>query len=195
MGGNEGGWGRHWKKLAMAVVLAVGLPALGGVVARAQTLSPVPQEHGRPNLLTNPGATPGATSGANLLYKLDREFSEATAQGGGKAFASWFAPDGVTLGNGNPPVVGRDAIAAVATWSPQEYRLTWTTAGARMNRERDYGFTWGTYTGVVKAKNGDVSRKTGRYILVWKKQADGQWKVELDASNTGPAKDDCCRLQ
>lgn len=174
----------------MAVALGSGLLALGWSAAVAQTLSPVPQEHSQPNLLTNPGATPGV----GLLYKLDREFSEATAKGGGKAFASWFAPDGVTLGNGNPPVEGRDAIAAVATWSPEEYQLTWTTAGARMSREGDYGFTWGTYTGVVKGKDGDVSRKTGRYILVWKKQADGQWKVELDASNTGSAKDDCCRL-
>lgn len=184
------GFGIQFIQRAMIAGIAAGLLTLAAPVARAQTLSPVPQEHRGPNLLTNPTATPGV----QLLYRLDREFSDATAKGGGKAFASWFAPDGVTLGDGKPPVEGQGAIAAVATWSPKEYQLTWTAAGARMSPAGDYGFTWGTYTGVVKDKDGDVSRKTGRYILVWKKQADGQWMVELDASNTGPAKDDCCRL-
>lgn len=194
MGQKATGWRMHWRAVAAAVVLAVVLPVLSAPVAAAQTLSPVPQERRGPNLLTDPGATPEEARGVELLYKLDREFSDATAKGGGKAFASWFAPDGVTLGDGRPPVEGQGAIAAVATWAPSEYQLTWAAAGARMSPEGDYGFTWGTYTGVVKDKDGDVSRKTGRYILVWKRQMGGQWRVELDASNTGPAKDDCCRL-
>ncbi len=194
MGGKRGGsgmdWRRRWAGKAGVAVLGAGM--LGGVLPGVgqMTLSPVPQPSKQGNLLTNPGRTPGV----QLLYRLDREFSEATAKGGGKAFASWFAPDGVTLGDGKAPVEGQGAIAAVATWSPAEYQLTWTTAGARMSPDGDYGFTWGEYTGVVKGEGGDASRERGRYILVWKKQAEGQWKVELDASNTGPAKDDCCRL-
>lgn len=192
MGGRSGGfgmqWRRRWAGKAVVAVLAGGVLGAGFPAVGQMTLSPVPPAAKQGNLLTNPGATPGV----QLLYRLDREFSEATAKGGGKAFASWFAPDGVTLGDGKAPVEGRGAIAALATWSPEEYQLTWTTAGARMSPEGDYGFTWGEYTGVVQGEA--VSRKTGRYIMVWRKQADGQWKVELDASNTGPAKDDCCRL-
>jgi uncharacterized protein (TIGR02246 family) len=181
----------HWMRRKIFFAVAAAGLVFGAAPGWGQTtLSPVPQQQTEPNLLTNPAAT----AGVDLLYRLDKEFSDATAQGGGKAFASWFAPDGVTLGDGKPPVEGREAIAAVATWSPQEYQLTWTTAGARMSPAGDYGFTWGTYTGVVKDEAGNASRKTGRYILVWKKQTDGHWKVELDASNTGPAKDDCCRL-
>lgn len=177
-------------KRIIAVVLAGVLGAWASPVSGQMTLSPVPQQEKQPNLLTNPAAT----TGTQLLYRLDKEFSDATAQGGGKAFASWFAPNGMTLGNGKPPVEGQRAIAALATWSPADYQLSWVTAGARMSPAGDYGFTWGTYTGVVKGAVGEMSRKTGRYIIVWKNQSDGQWKVELDASNTGPAKDDCCRL-
>lgn len=179
----------HWMRRKIFFAMVAGALLFGVLPVWGQsTLSPVPEQPTGPSLLTNPAAS----TGVDLLYRLDKEFSEATAKGGGKAFASWFAPDGVTLGDGKPPVEGQGAIAAVATWSPQEYELTWTAAGARMSPAGDYGFTWGTYTGVVTGEPG--GRKTGRYILVWKKQADGRWKVELDASNTGPAKDDCCRL-
>lgn len=189
MGQKSSGYGAGLGRKVILAGVVVGLLWVVLAPARGQmTLSPVPKEDGQANLLTNPVAKPGVA----LLYRLDREFSEATAKGGGKAFASWFAEDGVTLGDGRPPVEGQGAIAAVATWSPKDYQLTWKAAGARMSPDGDYGFTWGTYTGVVTGEQGGP--KTGRYILVWKKQGDGQWKVELDASNTGPAKDDCCRL-
>lgn len=148
--------------------------------------SPAPQNG---NLLTNPGMSPGE----QFLYQLDEKFSAETAKGGGAAFASWFAPDAVTLANGKAPVVGHDAIAAQATWSPQSYQLTWTPEGARLGPGGDMGFTWGHYQGVSKDQEGNPVTTSGRYITVWKKQPDGQWKVAMDASNDGPP-EDCCRL-
>lgn len=142
------------------------------------------------NLLTNPGVTPGA----EFLYQLEAKFAADTAKGGGKAFAAWFAPDAVTLANGKAPVVGSDAIAAAATWSPESYQLTWTPEGGRMAAGGDMGFTWGRYQGVAKDAEGNTVKTSGRFMTVWKKQPDGTWKVELDASNEGPA-EDCCRVR
>lgn len=162
-----------------------------GATASAQMLqppadTPAPQDG---NLLTNPGVSPGE----QFLYQLDEKFAAETAKGGGAAFASWFAPDAVTLANGKAPVVGHDAIAAQATWTPQSYQLTWTPEGARLGPGGDMGFTWGHYQGVSKDAEGNPVTTSGRYITVWKKQPDGQWKVALDASNDGPP-EDCCRL-
>src|ERR1700685_2548152 len=55
-----------------------------------------------PNPLTQPTLTPGMTH----LMELETQFAAAVAAGGGKAFASWFADEGVTLANGRPPVIG-----------------------------------------------------------------------------------------
>jgi ketosteroid isomerase-like protein len=142
------------------------------------------------NALTDPGVSPGA----EFLYQLEAKFAADTLQGGGRAFASWFAPDAVTLANGKAPVVGRETIAAGATWSPESYRLTWTPEGARMGAGGDMGFTWGHYEGVARDSQGNAVKTSGRYMTVWKKQADGSWKVEMDASNEGPA-EDCCRVR
>lgn len=142
------------------------------------------------NLLTNPGMTPGQ----QFLYQLDEKFSAETAKGGGAAFSSWFAPNAVTLAEGKAPVVGRDAIAAQATWKPQSYHLTWTPEGARMGPSGDMGVTWGHYESVaVEDSEGHTLTRSGRYMTVWEKQPDGQWKVALDASNDGPP-EGCCSL-
>ena len=142
------------------------------------------------NALTNPGLSPQV----QFLYGLEAKFAAETAKGGGKAFSSWFAPDAVTLADGAAPVVGHDAIASHATWTPEAYQLKWTPEGARMSASGDMGFTWGHYEGDSKDAQGNPVKKTGRYMTVWKKQPDGTWKVELDASNDGPA-EDCCRLK
>lgn len=160
---------------------------------QAQMLQPPasqPATNTTGNLLTDPRLSPGA----DFLYQLEAKFAADTLKGGGAAFASWFAPDAVTLANGKAPVIGHDAIAAGATWSPENYRLTWTPEGARMAPGGDMGFTWGRYEGAAKDNEGNTVTTSGRYMTVWKKQPDGSWKVEMDASNDGPA-EDCCRVR
>lgn len=131
----------------------------------------------------NPTISPGALE----LVKLEGEFENAVAKGGGKTFASWFADDGVTLNNGQPAVRGQRAIAAHATWDPKDYQLTWYAEGAQMGPAGDTGFTWGHYEAHGKDSNGAPIATSGRYITFWKK-VGGHWKVALDASaNDAPA--------
>jgi ketosteroid isomerase-like protein len=143
------------------------------------------------SLLTQPTLNPGAL----VLMDLERRFAADVANGGGKAFGSWFADDAVSLSNGRPAVLGRGPIAAGANWDPKIYQLTWTPAGAQMGPSNDMGFTWGHYEGRSKDIHGEPVVVTGRYITVWKKSADGSWKVAMDASaQEPPSSGDCCAL-
>lgn len=173
-----------------AVVLASCLTFCAA--SRAQLLNPPSSTE--PASQANPLTDPGLSPGVEFLYKLEAEFAADTAKGGGRAFAAWFAPDAVTLANGKAPVVGHDAIAAEATWSPESYQLTWTPEGGRMAANGDMGFTWGQYHGTAKDAEGNPVKTTGRYMTVWRKQPDGSWKVEMDASNDGPPLD-CCSVR
>jgi ketosteroid isomerase-like protein len=174
-----------------AFIVSAGLLLCVGV--RAQMLQP-PAAQPQSNPVGNPLTDPGVTPGAEFLYSLEARFAADTSKGGGRAFGSWFAPDAVTLANGKAPVVGHDAIAAQATWSPESYQLIWTPEGARMASSGDMGFTWGHYEGVSRDLEGNSVKTTGRYMTVWKRQPDGTWKVEADASNEGPP-EDCCRVR
>jgi ketosteroid isomerase-like protein len=146
-------------------------------------------------VISNPLSQPTLTPGALVLLELEGRFSQAVAEGGGKAFGNWFAEDGVTLNNGKPAILGRTAIAAQAQWDPKTYQLSWTPQGAQMGPSNDMGFTWGHYEGHSKDKNGEPVVISGRYFTVWKKLPNGSWKVALDASADEPAATgECCVL-
>lgn len=140
--------------------------------------------------LTQPTLSPGVL----LLLALDVQFSKDVAKGGGLAFAGWFAEDSLTLNNGKTPVYGKMSIAAVASWDPKQYQLTWQPLGGQMGPSGDMGFTWGHYDGRSKDRNGNDVTTGGRYMTVWKKMPDGKWKVALDASAEEPPAGDCCTL-
>lgn len=180
-------------KLLCFLLIATGAAFVPGAAAQiGSSLDPLASPaQASPNALTQPTLSPGVI----LLMELEAKFEKDVIAGGGKAFASWFAPDGMTLANGKPPVVGREAIAAQALWSPKDYQLTWTPEGGQMSPQGDMGFTWGHYEGRSKDQNGNPVVTTGRYMTVWKKQPDGTWKVALDSSaDAPPAANECCTL-
>lgn len=157
--------------------------------ARTQQLDPL--SHPSPAIpLTHPELSPGVLE----LLTLDGEFAQSVAKGGGAAFGSWFADDGMTLNNGKDPVLGKARVAASANWDPKQYQLTWQPLGGQMGPDGNMGFTWGHYEGHSRdAKGNDVSTH-GRYITVWKK-VNGKWKVALDAgADEPPAAGECCTL-
>ena len=146
----------------------------------------------RPAIIT-PLTQPNLTPEILTLFELEGRFAQAVAKGGGKAFAEWFADDAVALNNGRAPVLGRTGIARDAQWKPADYQLTWVPEGAQMGPSNDMGFTWGHYDGHSRDKAGQPVVTSGRYITVWRKQPNGQWKVVLDASADEPPTS-CCTL-
>lgn len=166
------------------------LGLLSGRPLGAQLPMPGPEPAG-PNPLVDSTMAPGKM----LLFDLERRFAKDVAERGGAGFASWFADDGVALGNGASPVVGRVAIARSANWSPAAYQLTWTPTDALMGPSGDMGYTWGHFEGRSKDTNGNPVTTSGRYITIWRRQSDGSWKVALDAGANEPAEaGECCRL-
>ena len=182
----------EWRALAVGVALA-GLLAMGGLREGWGQIG-LPgggQEQSAPNPLMDPTAKPGKV----LLFDLEARFAKDTKDRGGAGFASWFAEDGVALGNGQLPVIGRVAIEKSANWLPQAYQLTWTPTDAQMGPSGDMGYTWGHFEGRSKDAASNPVLTSGRYMTIWRKQADGSWKVVLDAGANEPAASgDCCKL-
>lgn len=185
---------RRLSSLGFVLCAAMALPLAAQTAPGPVAAAPGFDALTRPSA-TSPLAEPTLSPGVLLLLELEGRFSKAVSAGGGKAFASWFADDAVTLNNGRPAVLGKTAIAAQAQWDPKTYQLTWAPQGAQMGPSNDMGFTWGHYEGHSKDKNGQPVVISGRYFTVWKKVADGSWKVALDASaDEPPAAGECCTL-
>jgi ketosteroid isomerase-like protein len=174
------------------ICAAVASLAIGFAPAAAHAQLPEPgAAQSAPNPLTDSTVKPGKM----VLFDLEARFARDVKEKGGAAFADWFADDGVALGNGAAPSIGKVAIAKSATWSPKDYQLTWTPTDAVMGPSGDMGYTWGHYEGRSKDANGNPVLTSGRYMTIWRKEPDGNWKVVLDAgANDAPEAGACCKL-
>lgn len=171
---------------ALTLIAASAMPA----AAVAQLSLPSSSGSTAPNPLSDPTAKPGKV----MLFDLEARFAKDVAQRGGAGFASWFAEDGVLLGNGEAPVVGRVAIEKSSNWLSNDYQLTWTPTDAVLGPSGDIGYTWSHYEGHSKDVNGNPVVTTGRFITIWRKQHDGSWKIVLDAGSNEPVTGgDCCK--
>ena len=178
------------KMCFFVMALVVSMAGLDPATAFGQLLEPGSQSS-LPNPLTDTTVKPGKM----LLFDLEARFAKDVAERGGAGFADWFADDGVALGNGAAPKIGKIAIAKSANWSPKDYQLTWTPTDALMGPSGDMGYTWGHYEGRSKDSHGNPVLTSGRYITMWRKEPDGNWKVVLDAGANEPAgAGDCCKL-
>jgi ketosteroid isomerase-like protein len=65
--------------------------------------------------------------------------------------------------------------------------LRWQPTRAEILIPGDLGFTTGRYERRAKNKEGKVEVEHGTYVSVWRKQADGSWKIILDTGNADPA--------
>jgi ketosteroid isomerase-like protein len=116
------------------------------------------------------------------LLNVDREFSEMSVESGMKQAFYDYADDSVVLLQPNiPPVRGKQAMKKLHEAYPDEgFVLSWEPIGGSISGSGDLGYTFGTFK---MATDADSIISTGKYVSIWKKQADGSWKFVLDAGN------------
>jgi len=100
--------------------------------------------------------------------------------------AALYMADATLLPIAEPAVVGRAAIE-------QEWAKVYGIPGFR-NRARitrlevagsgDLGFTQGTYESTMTGADGRPVVEGGKWVTVWRRDADGQWRVATDIANT-----------
>src|SRR5437016_11620178 len=94
---------------------------------------------------------------------------------------SFYADDATVLPPNQPMVTSKTGIRNL--WKGFLESLTdisWKTSRVEMAKSGDMGYLIGTYTMTMK----DGTKDTGKYCEVWKKQADGKWKVAADILNS-----------
>lgn len=116
--------------------------------------------------------------------EVDRAFSRLSQEKGEAiAFVTFAAPDATMLPMNLMPVQGRDAIRELMSGGPAAV-LTWEPKAAGIAASGDLGYTWGFYE--ARKADGTGPVKKGKYITVWRKQADGSWKFVVDGGNSNP---------
>jgi ketosteroid isomerase-like protein len=117
------------------------------------------------------------------LLSADREFANASkSEGAVKAYQSYVSADAMRLlRNGHLPFTNKDA--SVGFLSDKSVSMTWEPLKAVVARSADLGYTYGSYD--LKSSEAEGGEK-GYYMRVWKRTADGKWKVVMDVTSPTP---------
>jgi len=85
-----------------------------------------------------------------------------------------------------PIAMGKDQIRAI--WSQlmsnPDYSLSWRRTKIEVAQSADLAYETGTFNLTVADQTGKSSASPGKYVIAWKKQANGEWKAAADIFNT-----------
>lgn len=124
-------------------------------------------------------ADPAAARAA--LLDADRAFNDATRARRAAGWVDFFADDGAMIRPAGT-IAGKAAIreAMTQTFADTSFTLTWEPLAADVGAAGDLGYTIGRSEARFRDAHGAPVSRTGRYLTVWKRQADGSWKVVQD---------------
>ena len=131
-----------------------------------------------------------STTDSSALLSADRAFNDATATRGLDGFLSFLADDVATLRPDLPILTGKKTLAEA--WTPlltnPALSIRWKPLMGRMSAGCDFGYTIGSYEITRTDAQGRRVSGTGKYVTIWRRQADGSWKVAFDSgvSDTPP---------
>jgi len=130
-------------------------------------------------------ANPEAARSA--LIEMEREFSRAAASNGVvNAFLKYLSDDARLYRDGMFPLTEKGAIRSFL--SKKAAALAWKSIRADMSRSADLGYTYGSYE-LTNPGSPSIVIEKGYYVHVWKREAEGRWRVVLDNSKPLPAGD------
>lgn len=121
------------------------------------------------------------------LVEADREFAEATAEGGQDAWVAHFAPEGAMI-SGQGEITGEPYIRAAMeeVLSDTTIVFTWKPRRARAAESGELGYTIGDYRISRRDSTGAIAETLdrGMYVTIWRRQPDGTWKVVADIGSS-----------
>jgi len=101
--------------------------------------------------------------------------------------ASFYTDDVIGLEADAPVIQGKEnKQKEFETFLKDKPELSWTPVKVEVARSGDLAYSWGKGKLSMKDKKGKVTERTAKYVSVWKKQPDGNWKIAVDTMIPDP---------
>jgi ketosteroid isomerase-like protein len=134
------------------------------------------------------GQTGGKKTSADeqRIRDLDKAWSQAAASKDVDKTVSYYT-DGASVMPFNAPIAtGKDQIRHA--WSElmanPGFALTFTPTRIEVAKSRDLAYEVGTFEWKMNDAQNNPTTSSGKYVVAWKRQPKGEWKVDLDIFNT-----------
>jgi ketosteroid isomerase-like protein len=140
-----------------------------------------PQDAKKKTAMTDAGG-----DAAEALRAADAAWLKAYQEKDGVKAAGFYAAQGAMLAPNRPLLSGKDALAKfiAKSFEMRDYHITWHPSKVEVAHSGELGYTSGSYEIGFRELSGKLFLDKGKYLMVWKKQADGAWKVLFDMSNS-----------
>jgi uncharacterized protein (TIGR02246 family) len=115
---------------------------------------------------------------------LDAAWAKAVAAKNVDQAVSYYADSASLMLPGTPITTGKAAIRATWGMLLGQPGTTLTFAPITIDVSGDRAIEIGSYELTANDKSGKPQTSKAKYIVVWGKQADGNWKVLVDAPTT-----------
>ena len=118
------------------------------------------------------------------IRALDTQFVKDAAAKDADKIAALYTDDAVIFATGVPAVVGKDNIrkAIEQMLAGPSRQFVFSNVTVDVARSGDLAEDRGSGQVTILDKDGKPVTETSEYVLVWKKQADGSWKIAADTS-------------
>jgi len=123
------------------------------------------------------------------LLNTDREWSSVASAGGdADAIVAYWTDDARVYPPGQPVVTGKAALREFVGSMAEipGFSVGWEPADAKVGPSGQMGYTWGTIEFSHNDADGNLVTESGRYVTVWRKEADGAWRCSMDIWNAAP---------
>jgi uncharacterized protein (TIGR02246 family) len=124
-----------------------------------------------------------ADDAAKAVRDADMAWSKAASSGDLNAVVSFYADDATMLSPNAPMAKGKDAVRKEWDGVMKGFGKTlhWQPTKVEAAKSGELAYSIGTYEGTFTPPNGKPVKDKGKYVEVWKKQADGKWKCIVDS--------------
>ena len=122
------------------------------------------------------------------LRSLDAQWAKSAAAKDVDAAVGYYSDDASLLAPNEP--IASDKASIRAAWSAMlapDTTLNWQASKVEVARSSDLAYIMGTYQLTTADPKAKPLADRGKFVEVWKKQADGSWKTVADIFNSDMA--------
>ena len=98
--------------------------------------------------------------------------------------ARFYSPDTTLMLPHRAVIRGADKLPALFRELKDAGLCDWRIEPNRVEQFGEIALEYGTYTNVIRQPNETNASASGQYLVVWRRQADGQWLIHADIANT-----------
>ena len=124
------------------------------------------------------------------IYQLWNKYAEAINSKNMQQWLALWCQDSIQLPPGNPQQSGKEQIQKLAQAQSDQYHSKISVNPEVVRILGDQAYTYGSFKTMLTVKEGGDKieiQKTGKFLTILGKQADGFWKILVDCFNYNEA--------